>query len=115
MECIRIDQTILMDGKYQLNKSFVYYSERYDKHITVVAGIYDGATGAMDITSASWYVHDQLCNTGKFDDGTDCTNWQASQILQDILKAEGRWARARYWFWSTWFFGGGKARENGMM
>jgi len=114
MAGIRVDQTILEDGAYQLNTPITYYSPRYKKTITVKPKIYDGATGAIDINSASWWVHDQLCNTGKFDDGTKCSNWQASQVLQDILKDEGRWARASYWFWSTWFFGGGEARKNGM-
>lgn len=115
MESIRIDQTILEDGKYRLNQDIVYFSPQYQKQVTVKAGIYDGATGATDLNSAAWYVHDQLCNTGQWDDGTKLSNWQCSQVLQDILKAEDRWFRARTWFWATWLFGGGKARENGML
>lgn len=89
---------------------------RYDGK-TVTVDIWtrsDGATGAMDIISESWWVHDKVCETGLFDDGTKCTNVQASTILSDILKAEGRWFRARYWFAFTLAFGGGKARDNGM-
>lgn len=114
MQGIRIDQTITEAGKYQLNTPIVYTSPRYGKTVTVQPGIYDGATGAMDINSAGWWVHDQLCKSGKWDDGTPLSNWQCSQVLQDILKAEGRWARARYWFWFTLIGGGGKARDNGM-
>ena len=88
---------------------------RYSKEVVVTAGSRsDGATGAWDITSRSWWVHDQLCNTGKFEDGTPCTNLQASTILSDILKSEGRWFRARTWFSMTLLFGGGKARDNGV-
>lgn len=92
-----------------------YYSSRYKKRVTVRKGYpSDGATGARDIDSEAWWVHDKLCDTGKFDDGTPCTNWQASMILKDILKSEGRWFRARSWFIATWLLGGGKARDNGM-
>lgn len=110
-----IDQTIRSDGKYVLHAPISYTSPRYKKTVTVQPGVYDGATGAIDINSASWWVHDQLCNTGQWDDGTKVSNWVCSQVLQDILMAEGRWARARYWFWTTWLFGGGKARLNGLI
>ena len=100
---------------YYRKTGFTYYSAGYDKFITVPAGYpSDGATGARDINSLSWWVHDVLCDFGVFDDGTPCTNWQASTILSDILKAEGRWFRARSWFIMTWLLGGGKARDNGM-
>lgn len=68
----------------------------------------------MDIISQGWWVHDQLCNTGKWDDGTPATNWQASRVLSDILYDEGRKWRSKYWFWATFFMGGGQARQNGM-
>jgi len=118
-----------VNGKimYRLNEPFTYYSHRYDKFVTVsTKDLSDGATGAADITSRCWWVHDQLCNTGVFDDGTKCSNWQASQILQDIMVEESPpkgWERyrpsSRYWQSTRWFFatllfGGGKARENGI-
>lgn len=101
---------------YTNHHRFTYYSSRYDKSVTVPAGyMSDGATGAIDIkNSISWWVHDVLCDTGKFDDGTDCTNWQASMILSDILSEEGHYIRSIGWLWATWLFGGGKARDNGM-
>ena len=74
----------------------------------------DGATGAFDLNSKSWWVHDRLCNTGLFDDGSKCSNLQASTIIYDILKNEGRWFRARTWFAATLLFGGGECRKNGM-
>lgn len=112
---IQINQTINCNGTYTLNDPIVYTSPRYGKTITVPAPyISDGATGAMDILSMGWWVHDRLCDTGRWDDGTPLNNWQCSQVLQDILSSEGRWVRARYWFVSTLLFGGGKCRDNGL-
>ena len=100
---------------YKTKYEIIYYSKRYDKYVTVPKGYEtDGATWAVDIHSESWKVHDKLCDTGLFDDGTECNNRQASQILSDILKAEGHWIRAQYWYTFTWLFGGGEARKNGM-
>ena len=108
--------------KYKLLTSYRYYSKRYSKHITVPYGyLSDGATGAKDIHSWSWWVHDKLCDTGMFDDGTKCSNWQASRILSDILASEWsiqrpfRGIRSFLWLPATWLFGGGKCRENGMV
>lgn len=110
-----ITQEIIGDGNYRLLSPIVYTSPRYGKTITVPSGrVSDGATGAMDITSVGWWVHDELCLTGKWDDGTPLTNWQCSQVLQDILESEGRYWQAKRWFFATWLFGGGKARDNGM-
>lgn len=111
----KLDQEILSDGTYRLCEEIVYESPRYKKTITIPAGrISDGATGAMDITSRGWWIHDELCLQGKWDDGTELTNWQCSQVLQDVLAEEGRYWQSKRWFWATWLFGGGKARENGM-
>lgn len=101
---------------YQVMKDYHYFSKRYRKHVVVRATDkpYDGASGAIDIDSFGWLIHDVLCREGEFEDGTICTNWQASKVLSDILKSEGRWFRGRSWFIATWLFGGGKARENGM-
>lgn len=100
---------------YIVTESFRYFSKRYNKWISCTKGdTSDGATCAPDLLSFGWIIHDQLCATGKFDDGSICTNWQASSVLGDILKAEGRWFRGRSWFVATWLFGGGKARGNGM-
>lgn len=102
-------------GQYLVTKDIVYYSTRYNKYVTAKAGeVLDGATGALDIESFGWPIHDVLCKYGKFDDDTLCTNLQASLILSDILKEEGRYIRSLTWLGATWLLGGGKARDNGM-
>lgn len=101
--------------RYYLDEQISYYSGRYGKWVVLPVGYSsDGATGALDIDSLSWWVHDFLCDYGTFSDGSLCTNWQASTILHDILLIESRWFRARSWWIATWLCGGGKARENGM-
>lgn len=101
--------------KYQCPEKITYYSKRYNKKIVVRKGYYsDGATGAFDVDTRAWWVHDVLCDTGRFADGTHCNNWQASAILHDVLLEDGYWIRARRWRFWTWLFGGGKARDNGM-
>ena len=107
--------------KYIRLEEFSYFSNRYSKSITVLPGeLSDGATGAMDIDSDSWWVHDKVCATGKWDDGTPINNWQASYVISAILWQEWsiqrpfRGVRAMLWRPATWLFGGGKARENGM-
>lgn len=103
--------------KYPRQATFLYHSPRYGKSVTVPAGyVSDGASGpAVDIYSEGWWVHDVLCDRGTWDDGTPCNNWQASTVLHDILKSEGRYVRAFSWRWATWLFGGGQARANGMI
>ena len=118
-----------MIKKYKNLKTIEYTSKRYGKTVLVPYGYYsDGATGAKDLrgdhpclkglrfvlSSRAWWVHDVLCDDGKWFDGTECNNWQASMVLKDILKEEGRWVRDFWWFTATWLFGGGKARENGL-
>ncbi|MCP3851611.1 MAG: hypothetical protein GY694_15410 [Gammaproteobacteria bacterium] len=100
---------------YINRKEIKYHSPRYDKRVTVPE-MYesDGATGAIDIYSDSWWVHDVLCERGTWDDGSKATNWQASTVLSDILAAEGHNYRSKYWWIATWLFGGGQARKNGM-
>ena len=112
---------------YVLKDPIHYYSKRYNRYVSLPKGYTsDGATGAIDVkgtvectykgkpffASMSWWVHDKLCDTGKWDDGANCTNWQASTVLHDILKAEGHWVRDFWWRITTYMFGGGKARDN---
>ena len=100
---------------YRLKENIAYYSLRYGKWVGAEKGDRsDGATAAKDLNSFGWIFHDELCNDGTFEDGSKCTNWQASHILTDIMKTEGYWFRTRSWFVATWLFGGGKARDNGM-
>lgn len=92
-----------------------WYCKRYNEWVICeLHFVSDGATGAYDINSFGWLVHDKLCDTGQFNDGTKCNNWQCSTVISDILKNEGRYIRARTWKYSTFLFGGGKARKNGM-
>lgn len=110
-----IEFSILDNGKYRLDKEIVYFSPRYGKTVTVPAGyVSDGATGAMDIASRGWWLHDMLCDRGTWADGTPLSNWQCSTVLYDILREEGRTWQAVRWRYATLMFGGGKARENGM-
>jgi hypothetical protein len=100
---------------YRHPGEYIYRSPRYGKTVTVVDGYEsDGATGADDLWSESWWVHDVLCERGTWDDGTPATNWQASRVLADILLAEGRYVRAYPWLLATLIFGGGKCRDNGI-
>ena len=102
--------------KYKLLEGFVYYSRRYQKHVTCEEGMLsDGATGAKDLKmSIGWWVHDKMCERCTWDDGSRVTNWQASKVLSDILKAEGRSLRTRTWKWATFLFGGWELkRKNG--
>jgi hypothetical protein len=104
------------DGKkFQAINTVTYFSKRYNRGITVEAGYKsDGATGAWDVATDAWGFHDVLCDTGKWDDGSLVCNWVASTVLGDILWRDGHKFRAVYWWWATYLFGGGKARENGM-
>ena len=113
VEKIKADSGVVLG--YRVLKNIAYYSKRYKKWITVEAkDISDGATSAPDIDSFGWIFHDEVCEEGSFDDGTKCNNWQASMILRDILDEENRYIRKHTWFISTWLFGGGEARKNGM-
>lgn len=105
----------MADYKYTLDNPIYYYSERYGHFVVVPLGYRsDGATGARDIDSIGWWVHDFMCDTGTFSTGTPCTNQQASTVLYDILREEGYWFRARSWYLATLLLGGGKARDNGI-
>lgn len=101
--------------KYRLLYGFTYYSERYDKHVTCEAGMLsDGATFAKDLKgSMGWWVHDKLCERCSWDDGTPVSNWQASRVLGDILKAEEYGVRTRTWTWATFLLGGWKIKFKG--
>ena len=91
---------------YRVYVEYRYYSKRYNKYVTAKVGDeFDGATGAKDISSFGWIVHDVLKRDEQFDDGSDCTNNMASNVLYDILKSEGRWFRARSWYLSTLIWG----------
>ena len=99
----------MIDMHYINKKEIRYWSPRYKKWIVVEEGFKsDGATGAIDIYSEAWWVHDKVKETEKFNDGTPCTNRQASMILYDILRSEGRKIRAPFWCAGTYLWGEAK-------
>lgn len=119
-EYIRED---LDDGKkYTLKEKIVYVCPKTGRTVTCFPGDRsDGATGALDVPSCSWWFHDQVCNTGMWDNGEICTNLEASLILSRALRKEHSWKtkkywtewrliRSGYWFISTFAVGGGKCR-----
>jgi hypothetical protein len=108
--------------KYKLLVPINYYSKRYKKWVRLpIWYLSDGATGVKDIKgpvyclkisngevvkkSEGWWVHDKLCDTHKWADGTPATNWQASMVLRDIMWGEGRWFRAHRWMVGTFLYG----------
>ena len=108
-----IDDT---DYKYMALNKYRYLSKRFNRAVTIEIGFKsDGASGAWDIKSDSWGIHDKICQRGTWDDGTLLSNFDASTVLSDILRSEGRYFRAVYWWAATFCCGGGKCRANGMM
>ena len=99
--------------KYKLIGHYSYYSPRYKKWVHLQSGFMsDGATGAKDLPrSWSWWVHDKLCEDACWADGESCTNWQASQVLSDILDEEGYEMRKWTWKYATFLFGGWKIKR----
>ena len=89
--------------RFQLKDDILYYSHRYRHVVHVEHGfLSDGATCATDIMSLSWWVHDKLCETKTWADGTPVSAWESSMVLYDILKKEGyRW-RAPAWAFFTY-------------
>ncbi len=130
------------DGmRYELLEKYVYYSRMFNRTITIPKGRKsDGATSARDlganesgwrgwwskaigqflhspkgVRTAAWFVHDELCLTGRWDDGTKISNFICSTVLSVILYYDGYKKEAVTWWFATFFGGGGKARENGML
>jgi len=110
----RVKYKIVGDG-YECIKPCTYYSPRFNRSLTVPLGFFsDGATDAPDIDTDAWWFHDVACRYGVWDDGTKIDNFTASTVLGDILWQDKFWFRSVYWWWATYLFGGGAARENGM-
>jgi len=92
-------------GKYINEEKIVYFSPRFQKTVTVEPGYKsDGSTGGEDIVSLSWWVHDKVSDTEKWDDGSRCDARQRSWILHDILRSEGRWFRCKSWGIATYIY-----------
>jgi|GEM_PF-2350144 len=76
---------------YQVTNYKSYYSKRYDKTMEIHPGeIYDGATWFRDLNTFGWLYHDVLKRDECFADGSRCSNFQASMIIRDISREEGR-------------------------
>ena len=117
-----------MDYKYQLIEEVGYLSRRYNQFVWMPKGYKsDGASGARDVDgplvvrdlvtggyvkkSLSYFVHDKLCEDMCWADGTPCSNWQASMVLKDILKEEGRYVRDHWWAFATFVYRAFKTRR----
>ncbi|MFA5026409.1 MAG: hypothetical protein WC713_00905 [Candidatus Methylomirabilota bacterium] len=94
---------VLYGGKgYEVLATMRYWSPRYKKWITAPwKMIYDGSTGVPDLLTAGPVYHDVVCHWKSFDDGTPCSNLQASFIIHDVMKDEGRWGRCKGYFVGT--------------
>ena len=82
---------------YRVVKPVFYYSKRYDKTVRVY----------FDLDSRFWIVHDFFVNDngGTWQDGSYCTNWQASVVAFDILIYENRYIHAPLVFAGTLLWG----------
>jgi hypothetical protein len=109
---------------YIAHEDITYRSPRYGKTVTVPKGyVSDGATKAVDLCYDCFMVHDWLCGgndywsngpespVGEWDDGTAVTNWQASHVYTDLLKAHGIGPRRFVRFWATFLFGGQRIKQ----
>jgi hypothetical protein len=97
---------VLFGGRgYEVTKTVSYFSPRYKKRVTAPEGmVYDGATGVPDLMSVGSLYHDVLCLRMTWDDASPVTNWQASMVLHDIMRKEGRKGRSIVWKWGTVVF-----------
>ena len=111
---------------YALVEDYTYYSKRYKKHVVLLKEFrWDGATAAIDLEPEASGVHDWLCGNyrglgprppvGQWHDGSTLTNWQASVVYRDILRATGHTMTRSNVRMMAVFFGGGSQikRENG--
>ena len=105
---IRLNFVMKSNGHYILGEELRNFSLRYLKETIVEKGFdSDGASGpAEDIVSEAWWIHDKLCRTKKWADGTPCSAWQRSMVLHDILWQEGRYVRSMRWFVATFMWDG---------
>jgi len=96
-----------------LTVPYQYYSLTYGKWVYIEAGFKsDGATGALDLKDSwSWWVHDELCESAVWQDGSPCSAEEASQVISDVLDAEGHMIRRFTWKWATFLFGSWKIKR----
>ncbi len=63
--------------------------------------------------TAAFFVHDEFCLDGVWDDGTKISNFICSMIISMILYTDGYLFEAYTWFPATFLGGGGEAKKNG--
>ncbi len=99
---------------YVCLEDYTYYSPRYKKSLTVPEDYpSNGANVVKDKCPTAFFVHDLICDKGKWDDGTPMCNREASSVYADILKDSGFWWRSKVRWIGTYLGGGGEAKENG--
>ena len=112
--------------KYKAKEAGFYYSPRFKKTISWSAGYEsDGATYAPDLSWLAFFAHDRACERGTWDDGTEITNKEASQMYSDILGEKGKEnpykigpfkyerykVRKKFRKYMTYWFGGKKLKK----
>ena len=103
-------------GGYEVTETYRYYSKLFNRYLTIEAGFFsDGATKAPDIEDTdAWFIHDKICQSGQWDDGTKISNFTASTVLAIEMFNDGYRRLSFWWWWATYLCGGGQARKNGM-
>lgn len=101
---------------YYLKKTYTFWYEPLDKYITCEAGIYDGATMALDTKAKNgyppaWLPHDAVCNMGIWDDGTPIKRIEAAELLAWVLEKTGHNFRKSTWKWATYYGGCDKVKN----
>ena len=112
---IRAIEYEVIGDVYVCTKTYVYFSPRYRKAITIPARYpTNGANSVRDVCATAWFCHDRICDKGVWDDGDLMCNREASTVYADILKENGFWWRSKIRWLGTYLGGGGAARDNGM-
>jgi len=102
---MRVDVRRDGGGGYVVQGDYKYCSPRYCKSIALCNGEFsDGASGALDIDSNAWLVHDVIFKYKIWEDGTYITRTQCAMVLHDILKSEGYYVRAKTWLVATYLY-----------
>ena len=104
---------------YTLLENVFWRDPKTGKYIVARKGeSYDGATGAIDIlgdvkaeragqvvnVSKSWVLHDVVCRTGRWSDGSKISEYDKARILGVALRQEGRWIRGIFWPIATFLY-----------
>lgn len=69
----------------------------------------------IGVVTCCWFVHDEVCISGKLADGRKISNLVASSIIGIQLLLDGYKIEPFTWGVFTFLGGGGEARKNGML